>query len=126
MGLYSLPRTARLLKPGDFAALKGKSKRIGVRHFLAEFSPNQKLTCRLGQAVSRRVSKRAVDRNRIKRLVRESYRHARNQLPFVDILLIARSSAVQTPATELRADLSSLWQKLAALKAAASTGTMRG
>jgi ribonuclease P protein component len=126
MGLFSLPRTARLLKPGDFAALKGKSKRIGVRHFLAEFSPNQHLTCRLGQAVSRRVSKRAVDRNRIKRLVRESYRHVRSELPCVDILLIARSSAVQTPATELREDLTALWKKLAALKAAASTGTMRG
>jgi ribonuclease P protein component len=126
MGLFSLPRTARLLKPGDFAALKGRSKRIGVRHFLAEFCPNDKLSCRLGQAVSRRVSKRAVDRNRIKRLVRESYRHARTELPCVDILLIARSSAVQTPATELREDLSALWKKLAALKAAASTGTMRG
>jgi ribonuclease P protein component len=126
MGLFSLPRTARLLKAGDFAALKGKSKRIGVRHFLAEFSPNEEPTCRLGQAVSRRVSKRAVDRNRIKRLVRESYRHVRSELPCVDILLIARSSAVQTPASDLRDDLSILWKKLAALKAASSTGTMRG
>lgn len=126
MGLYGLPRTARLLKPGDFAALKGKSRRISVRHFLAEYSANEQPTCRMGQAVSRRVSKRAVDRNRIKRLVRESYRHVRSELPCVDILLIARSSAVQTPAVELRADLTALWAKLAALKAAPRTGTMRG
>ena len=126
MGPYSLPRTARLLKPGDFAALKGKSRRISVRHFLAEFSPNELATCRMGQAVSRRVSKRAVDRNRIKRLVRESYRHERTQLPCVDILLIARTSAVKTPSSELRDDLSILWRKLMTLKAAASTGTMRG
>ena len=126
MGQYSLPRTARLLKAGDFAALKGNSKRVGVRHFLAEYAPNPQSTARLGQAVSRRVSKRAVDRNRIKRLVRESYRHNRACLPCVDILLIARSSAVQTPAAELRADLSQLWTKLAALKAAPQPGTMRG
>ncbi len=126
MGLYSLPRTARLLKAGDFAALRGKSRRISVRHFLAEFSPNEQATCRLGQAVSRRVSKRAVDRNRIKRLVRESYRHARSELPCVDILMIARTSAVDTASAELRQDLTNLWKKLAALKVTPGTGTMRG
>lgn len=126
MGLYSLPRTARLLKPGDFAALKVRSRRISVSHFLAEFSPNDQPTCRMGQAVSRRVSRRAVDRNRIKRLVRESYRHVRGRLPSVDILLIARTSAVSTPSAVLREDLSALWNKLMSLKAAASTGTMRG
>lgn len=56
MGLYSLPRTARLLKAGDFAALRGKSRRISARHFLAEYSPNDQANSRLGQAVSRRVS----------------------------------------------------------------------
>ena len=126
MGPYSLPRTARLLKAGDFAALRGKSKRIGVRHFLAEFSPNDQPTCRLGQAVSRRVSKRAVDRNRIKRLVRESYRHVRSELPCVDILMIARSSAVNTASSDLREDLAMLWKKLATLNVTSGTGTMRG
>lgn len=126
MRQFCLPRAARLLKPGDFAALRGNSKRISVRHFLAEFSSTTQPTCRLGQAVSRRVSKRAVDRNRIKRVVRESYRLIRGDLPPVDILLIARSSAVQQPNAALREDLARLWQKLAALKAAACTGTMRG
>ena len=73
----TLPRTARLLKPGDFAALRTASRRLNARHFIAEFAPNNRAGCRLGQAVSRRVSKRAVDRNRIKRLVRDSYRHMR-------------------------------------------------
>ena len=126
MGPNSFPRTARLLKAGDFAALRGNSKRISVRHFLAEFRPTDQPTCRLGQAVSRRVSKRAVDRNRIKRLVRESYRHIRSELPCVDILMIARSSAVKTPSSDLREDLAMLWKKLATLKATPGTGTMRG
>lgn len=123
---FRLPRASRLLKAGDFAALRGNSRRLGARHFIAEYSPNSLSTCRLGQAVSRRVSKRAVDRNRIKRLVRESYRLIRTGLPCVDILLIARTSAVQAPSAELRADLDALWKKLMALKAAAGTGTMRG
>jgi ribonuclease P protein component len=126
MRQFCLPRAARLLKPGDFAALRGNSKRVSARHFLAEFSPTEQPTCRLGQAVSRRVSKRAVDRNRIKRVVRDSYRHVRGDLPSIDILLIARSSAVQQTNAVLRDDLARLWQKFAALKAAAVTGTMHG
>ena len=126
MRLYRFPRTARLLKPADFAALRGKSRRVSVRHFLAEFATNDQPSCRLGQAVSRRVSKRAVDRNRIKRLVRESYRHVRGELQALDILLVARSSAVPTPNAALREDLSALWKKLMALKAGAGPGTMRG
>ncbi|TAH45228.1 MAG: ribonuclease P protein component [Gammaproteobacteria bacterium] len=122
----TLPRTARLLKPGDFAALRNSSRRLHARHFIAEFAPNNRAGCRLGQAVSRRVSKRAVDRNRIKRLVRDSYRQIRLQLPAIDILLIARTSAVQAPAPILREDLTLLWTKLAALKASAANGTMRG
>ena len=122
----TLPRTARLLKPGDFAALRTASRRLNARHFIAEFAPNNRAGCRLGQAVSRRVSKRAVDRNRIKRLVRESYRHVRSELPCVDILVIARTSAVRTTSADLREDLANLWKKLAALKVTSGTGTMRG
>ena len=121
-----LPRSARLLSASDFAALRGISRRIGSSHFVAEVASTGRPACRLGQAVSRRVSKRAVDRNRIKRVVRESYRTVRADLPAYDILLIARSSAVGQANADLRADLARLWQKLAALKAGAGTGTMRG
>ncbi len=121
-----LPRCARLLKASDFSALRGASRRVGASHFVAEVGHAVHACCRLGQAVSRRVSKRAVDRNRIKRVVRESYRHARNELPARDILLIARSSAVAQSNLALREDLARLWGKLAALKPEAVTGTMRG
>lgn len=122
----SLPRAARLLKPADFAALRGISRRVGVSHFVAEVATTGLSACRLGQAISRRVSKRALDRNRIKRVVRESYRVTRAQLPPIDILLIARSSAVAQSNAALREDLARLWCKLAALKEIAGTGTMRG
>ena len=120
------PRAARLLKPADFAALRGRSQRLGTSHFSAEVLPTERATARLGQAVSRRVSKRAVDRNRIKRLVRESFRHVRGTLAAWDILVIARPSAATQENASLRADVARLWQKLAALKAAAPVGTMPG
>lgn len=120
------PRSARLLKPAEFAALRGHSRRIGSSHFAAEVLATGRAGCRLGQAVSRRVSKRAVDRNRIKRVVRESYRLQRAALGAFDIVLIAHPSAAAQPNAVLRADLARLWLKLAALKAPPTAGTMPG
>jgi ribonuclease P protein component len=125
MGASSFPRAARLLRPADFAELRGRGQRISVRHFHAEWRPTDAATARMGAAVSRRVSKRAVIRNRIKRQLRESFRHVRHQLPAIDVLVVARSSAAeQTPAT-LRIDLQTLWSKLLPLKRNDSNGTMR-
>lgn len=118
MGSASFPRAARLLRPGDFAALRSASRRVGADHFHAEAAPRTSGP-RLGMAVSRRVSKRAVERNRIKRQIRDSYRHVRLQLPALDILVVARTSAATHDNATLRADLTRLWDKLRRLAAAA-------
>ena len=112
MGAFCFPRAARLLKPGDFARLRQASRRIGSRYFSAEYRITDDTAARMGLAVSRRVSKLAVQRNRLKRLARESFRHNRAALGPVDVLVIARSAAVAVPGSELLADLDLLWSKL--------------
>jgi len=125
MARAPFPRDARLLSPKDFARLRGTSRRIGTRHFSAEVAPSPSGDPRLGLAVSKRVSKKAVRRNRIKRIARDSFRHVRAQLPGVDVLLIARSSADQEDNPSLRAELARLWQRIATLNPADGVGTMR-
>lgn len=83
-------------------------------------------SCRLGMAVSRKVSKRAVERNRIKRVIRESFRAERETLPTFDILVIARASAAAEPRGALRADLQRAWLKLKALKPPPASATIDG
>lgn len=121
----SFPRAARLLTPQDFARLRGISRRVGSRHFSAEVAANDGDGARLGLAVSRRVSKKAVRRNRIKRIARDSFRRIRAGLPAVDILLIARGSADLEANAGLRAELERLWQRIATLNAIELAGTMR-
>lgn len=126
------PRTARLLRPADFAALRENSQRVSTRHFTAQYRPAMRATARLGMAVSRKVSKNAVVRNRIRRQIRESFRMQRAQLPNVDVLVIARVSAAGPANPLLRGELDLLWQRLIAaavattLNTAEATGTMRG
>lgn len=112
MGAFRFPRAARLLKKGDFARLRDSSRRIHSRYFTAEYRSTDDTAARLGLAVSRRVSKLAVQRNRLKRLARDSFRRTRAQLGAFDILLIARSAAVQQSGPTLLADLELLWSKL--------------
>ncbi|EIL96954.1 ribonuclease P protein component [Rhodanobacter thiooxydans] len=75
---------------------------------------------RLGLAISKRVSRRAVERNRIKRLLRESFRRVRHQLPAVDMMVMAREQAAGVAGPQLLAELDGLWKKLQAGHAATS------
>ena len=125
-GSASFPRAARVLKPAEFLALRRNSRRISVGHFHVEAAATERDCARVGLAVSRRVSKRAVVRNRIKRQVRESFRQLRCELPAFDVMVVARSSAATQENAALRADLDRLWQRLAALKPPLAAGTIAG
>lgn len=107
-----LPRESRLRRPGDFAALRSSSGRAGGRCFHLRYRDNELGHARLGLAISKRVSKRAVERNRIKRLLRESFRRVRHQLPAVDLMVMAREQAAGVPGPDLLAELDVLWKKL--------------
>lgn len=122
----TFPRAARLLTPRDFAALRTGSRRFGGPRLTAQFKPNDLGIARLGLAVSRRVSKLAVERNRIKRVARDSFRRHRTALGGFDVLLIANPPASAADNAQLRADLDELWRRIAALNASDATGTMRG
>lgn len=114
------PRTARLLKPGDFAALRKNAKRIHGAAFQIDYRLTDAPTARLGMAVSRRISKLAVVRNRIRRTVRESFRLNYARLPSCDILVVARTAASAHTRQTLREEIEGIWRKLAALKQTAA------
>jgi ribonuclease P protein component len=118
------PPAGRLRQPTDFVALRREGKRVSSRYFHTQYRLTQSGEARLGMAVSRRVSKRAVVRNRIRRTVRESFRICRGRLPLCDVLLVARAEAATQSAADLRSDLDLIWSQLAALKPQLPTSTI--
>lgn len=124
--MAGLPPSARLRRAADFAALRNATGRLQARHFLLRWIETSGDAARLGLAVSRKVSKRAVERNRIKRIIRESFRSQREALPPVDLLVIARTSAAAAANPVLHGDLGEAWRKLKALKHASAPGTIGG
>ena len=66
---------------------------------------------RLGLAISKRVAPRAVDRNRLKRLVRESFRMHRDQLKGFEIVVMAKPSARHADNQAIFSSLSRQWNR---------------
>lgn len=74
--------------------------------------PNSLPHGRLGLVVSRKVSPRAVVRNRIKRQIRETFRRQQEKLGGLDTVVVANTKAGRSPLTDLRTSLQQLWDKV--------------
>jgi len=60
-------------------------------------------------AISKRHARTAVERSRVKRLVRETFRQQRATLPAVDVVVMLAQRPAGTPNAVLRAGLERLW-----------------
>lgn len=109
----ALPRSARLSGKADFDRVFATARRKGSRFFRIVLADNGLGHARLGMAVSRRVDKRAVVRNRLRRQIRESFRAAWPGLPPVDIVVTARPEAAHAARGDVWADLVAFWPRLA-------------
>lgn len=67
---------------------------------------------RLGMAIAKKVLRRAHDRNRIRRVVRESFRHFQHELPAVDIVVLCRLEVREMDNNHLFRQLNGLWLRL--------------
>lgn len=67
---------------------------------------------RIGMTVSRRVSPRAVTRNRIKRQIRESFRLHQVKFPSLDVVVVARTPAATAEKHVLARSLGEHWKRL--------------
>ncbi len=78
----------------------------------ASSSDDQQALARLGIIVARRHLPKATSRNRFKRAVRESFRHRQDQLPALDVIVLARPGAKTMNNTDLFQELDRAWRKL--------------
>lgn len=67
---------------------------------------------RLGLAVGVKSAGNSVNRNRIKRLARESFRHRQQELPPLDLVVNARSAAGKATNDQIRASLAGHWDRI--------------
>ena len=103
----------RLRSKLQFDAVHAGGRRLDDRFFALRVKPNGLAHPRVGLAVAVKTAGNAVKRNRLRRLVRESFRLAQRELPAVDIVVAAKFAAAGAPATSLRDSLATLWKRVA-------------
>ena len=69
---------------------------------------------RVGIVVSKKNIPKAVKRNRVKRLVRESFRGTKSQIPNLDVVVLIRRGIDDLPNVKITSKLDSLWRDLCA------------
>jgi len=109
-----LPRQVRLRRAGDFRNLFARPAISVDACFAVRARRNGDQPARLGLAVSKKCARRAVDRNRIKRVVRESFRCRRHRLHGIDLVVVCRQCAVTLPNSRLFPSLTAHWKRLCA------------
>ncbi|WP_110669651.1 MULTISPECIES: ribonuclease P protein component [Salinicola] len=107
------PRQLRLLNAGDYKHVFDHAPfKVHGKGMLALARPNTLGHPRIGLIFSKKNVRRAVDRNRLKRLVRESIRHRQHQLPGVDIVLLARRGVNELDNATVSRQLHGMWRRL--------------
>ena len=117
-------REKRLLTPQQFKTVfDSATNKVSSRNALLLARDNQLGHPRLGLVVGKKNVKLAIERNRIKRQIRESFRLSQNRLNGVDIVIVARRGIADLTNTELRQQFDKMWQRLVRQRSTALKAT---
>jgi ribonuclease P protein component len=105
-------RAQRLVHKPQFDAVYQKGRKFGDAYFMVLAKSSGKPSAGLGLSVSSRSVGNAVNRNRIKRIIRDSFRLNCADLPPVDIVVNTRSGARNATNDELRNSLTQHWNNV--------------
>ena len=113
MSRQGFPRQLRLLTAGDYRhVFDHTTLKVHGKGLLALACPNDLGHARLGLVFSKKNVRRAVARNRLKRLTRESIRLRQQRLPAVDIVVLAKRGVTELDNETLHRQLDGMWARL--------------
>lgn len=84
---FKFPSELRLLKTDDFSSVFNFRKRISATTLVIHYRNNPQLHPRLGLVVSKKVAKLSVDRNYMRRVLRELFRRNKVNLGNLDLVI---------------------------------------
>jgi len=110
---HAFSKSMRLLNSNDFQTVFDDAPlRTSHQHFLFLARQNQLDRSRLGLVIAKKHIRHAVDRNRMKRLIRETFRAKQQQLAGIDVIVLARKGMNDVTNTVLIEQLNKQWQGL--------------
>ncbi len=109
--LYRLQKEKRLLDAAAFGRVFKKAARSRDKWFTVLCRENDTDIARLGLAISKKNCRQATGRNRIKRIVRESFRQHQAELAGLDVVVINQPAATTAGNRQLFDSTAGHWRR---------------
>ena len=109
---FNFPSELRLKKPSEYKKVFDKPVKSSDTYFTLLAIRNEYDHPRLGLAIAKKNVRKAVNRNIIKRAVRENFRLKQQSLGNIDVVVLARKEAIDAPSESLRNSLEKHWLRL--------------
>lgn len=110
---YGFSKTSRLLNAADYKAVFDNAQfKVSSRHFLVLAISNDRLNSRLGLVIAKKHIPLAVQRNRVKRSIRNAFRLNSELLTNLDLVVLARKDADRLDNKQLTETVIALWREL--------------
>jgi ribonuclease P protein component len=121
----ALNRALRLRKNSEFQRVRQQGRSTASRLLILAWAPNDQAKLRVGFVVSKRVSKRANQRNYIKRLLSEAVRSELSHIPpGWDLVFSARNQVVGARLPLLKEETNALLRRARLLENSQSEGSV--
>ncbi len=115
-------RAMRMNSPRDFSRVFRLGQRTGGGGLTVITTENTVGYPRLGLAVAKKHLKLASHRNRLKRVIRESFRCNQSEFNGIDIVVLSRADVVRRDMTQVKTALERHWLTISANNRVAQSG----
>ncbi|MBQ84889.1 MAG: ribonuclease P protein component [Gammaproteobacteria bacterium] len=114
MATQSFPKASRLLNAADYSAVFDQTHfKVSCRYFLILARLSHDTNTRLGLIVAKKNIPAAIQRNRMKRLIRTSFRSLNPFPRHLDLIVLVRKGADEIHNRQAFALLNTLWSDVA-------------
>ena len=105
-------KQAKLLKTDEFSSVFNFRKRISAHYLVMHYQPNSQEQARLGLVVGKKTCKLAVDRNYMRRVLREFFRTQQHQISHVDVVVRVQKKFDRVNFSQIKQEFDSLLLRL--------------
>jgi ribonuclease P protein component len=110
---FGFSKKLRLLGAADYQPVfKNARYKVSSQYILILAVANNLARPRIGLVIAKKNVAKAVQRNRVKRIFRESFRHNQRLLPALDIVILARSGLDSLSNELVHTNIERLWLEL--------------
>ena len=110
--MFSLTKQSKLIKTDDFSSVFNFRKRIASKFLVMRFKPNKLDFPRLGLIVAKKTAKLAVNRNYMRRVLRELFRLSQHEIAALDLVIQVQKNFEKPDYSVIKKEFDGLLSKL--------------